>query len=689
LIPTGQDGFPLYSNNYEQYYQAPPEPRLIEDRPPESTRKISIKNRGRLALTSLFTIFLLIGSFIFIFFSGAVTSPPEEVSYAVAETDQDGYLHTVYTIHKGLFDTNSDYDIYYQKFSSSREPISEAHRITSYHVYSGDKDLEIPYQLILYDEKIFIFRKNFGNEKTNIYYIFSNDGGMTWSDSYTVETNGIKSSRFNIVSDENGLYLVFESKHNRISDVYFTKLVESPTSWSKPIPIAPVDGIDSRNSQITLYNDTLTICWEDEVDQSASRLNFGWHIYISESYDSGNTWTEPLLLEENHDDIAPIVYRNGETYLLFRSYRWYPHNPVIISIHDENGTQLGESNTIATNSKMLDINFKGVFYVLYSQDVSSPENDYQQKADLRLATISINGEKQSDIKLAESVQIPTGFLLEGNPVPSGAVWINKIEFRDQWKRNKLTFTKISSAVEAPDEVDLVKEGNTLIPEHVSMDVFLFYFFTPVFVSLILFTNLYYYFTQYDTKPLESKLLNKMVKHKKKILLIIRVMLIILAILIFFVPLLIILLPWLYIKIMLTVGLGLLYFGLPLALMVEHSLTIEDYIDVSWRLRKWRFLHNYMFLWLIIYFYSVSVIALNIYPFAFPYFLLLYYMLPVFSIFILTYLMRVKKYSNPPFSSYPSSDYITKLNLKNIEFILILIFTLLSSCAITAFSLTGT
>jgi hypothetical protein len=689
LIPTDQNGFPIYSNNYEQYYQAPVGPKLIDDKPPEPTSKISNTNRSRLALVSLFTIFLLIGSFIFIFFTGAVTSPPEEVSYAVAETDQYGNLHTVYTIHQGLFDHNSDYDIYYQKFSSSGEPLTKARRITSYHLYSGDKDLEIPYQLILYDEKVFIFRKNFGNEKTNIYYIFSNDGGMTWSNTNTVETNGIKPSRFNIVSDENGLYLLFESHHNRISDVFFTKLEVSQTSWSKPIPISPVDGIDSRNSQITLNNDILTICWEDEVDQSASRLNFGWHIYVSESHDRGNTWTEPLLLEENHDDIAPIVYRSGETYLLFRSYRWYPHNPVIISIHDENGTQLGESNTIATNSKMLDINFKGVFYVLYSQDVSSPENDYQQKADLRLATISINGEKHSDIKLAESVQIPTGFLLEGNPVPSGAVWINKIEFRDQWKRNKLTFTKISSAVDAPDEVDLVKEGNTLIPEHVSMDVFLFYFFTPFFASLLIFTNLYYYFTQYNTKPLESRFLNRMVKHKKKMLLIIRVMLIILAMLIFMLPLLILLLPWLYIKIVLNIGLGFLYFGLPLVLMIEHSLTIEDYIDVSWRLRKWRFLHNLMFLWLIIYFYSISVIALRSYSFAIQYFLLLYYMLPVFSILILMYLMRIKKYSNPPFSSYPSRNFITKLNLKNIEFILIFVFALLSSCWVTAFSLTGT
>lgn len=155
-----------------------------------------------------------------------------------------------------------------------------------------------------------------------IHGAYSNDG-KTWQKVYFKETEGMKVSRLSIINKGEKLYMatsygVAESAEEK-PNIYFYKSEDGGLNWSGPrrLNTNKYGNTSSAYPDIAMGEDgkTLVVIWQDHRDIRGG-------IYMSYSRDGGKTWLkEDLPVEEKigrHNNAYPwVVESEGKFYALW------------------------------------------------------------------------------------------------------------------------------------------------------------------------------------------------------------------------------------------------------------------------------------------------------------------------------------------------------------------------------------
>jgi hypothetical protein len=145
---------------------------------------------------------------------------------------------------------------------------------------------------------------------TDILVARSTDNGATWTSAAALNTNAVTDERVDtapkIASDGQGHWIaVWQSlKHVGLAvarDIHMARSTDNGASWTPPVPLNAKAGLDTgANTSPHIATDRhgrWVVVWESENDIDGSGMD--GDINVTRSDDNGETWTRPVLLNNN------------------------------------------------------------------------------------------------------------------------------------------------------------------------------------------------------------------------------------------------------------------------------------------------------------------------------------------------------------------------------------------------------
>ncbi len=127
----------------------------------------------------------------------------------------------------------------------------------------------------------------------DLYFVDSQDGGLTWSNDRRIDTVGNYSSELQIVSDENSVHIFLNDGNFYGGRFYYLRSMNHGLSWVKEEFVA-VGGSSDCFEAHSVAMDTPFLYFVWSVVPGC-----GWpndEVWFTRSPDRGATWTEPLRL---------------------------------------------------------------------------------------------------------------------------------------------------------------------------------------------------------------------------------------------------------------------------------------------------------------------------------------------------------------------------------------------------------
>jgi hypothetical protein len=217
----------------------------------------------------------------------------------------------------------------------------------------------------------------------HVFYVWSDDGGETWSKEVDISKGPLGSAKPQIiVDDDDNLHVVWEAGigggYGQLSDtdptdVMYTSSYDNGETWGSPLQLNPSDMIAKSIAIQKDGRDQLVVVWWNINDDS---------IYYQTSMNLGRSWSLPIHLpgvlgtwNEYHarlDDYAMEVDSRGDVHLVFVGR--YDNTPV--EIEEEEGETPKETATPTPTITPLPIDGKArltLFHMVWSGSSWSKE----------------------------------------------------------------------------------------------------------------------------------------------------------------------------------------------------------------------------------------------------------------------------------------------------------------------------
>ena len=146
-----------------------------------------------------------------------------------------------------------------------------------------------------------------------VFYMRSEDGGMSWTTEKPVSTVDSDSS---LVQDSGGKMTVEGDRLHLtwidgtfVDEVYYANSSDDGETWSTPRPLSTLDGSDSASPSIVADGDIVHVCWDDEAG--------GYSVYYSYSTDDGLTWSSPEQISPTTSGHPSLGIEDGILHLAY------------------------------------------------------------------------------------------------------------------------------------------------------------------------------------------------------------------------------------------------------------------------------------------------------------------------------------------------------------------------------------
>lgn len=176
----------------------------------------------------------------------------------------------------------------------------------------------------------FIFNAHNGRYvQSPIAFAFSSDGGQTFSAPQLIVGNVLYSQGSRPVVGPDGTVYVFWDGSTRLAtlnSIWMVKSTDGGLSWSKPVAVSPLVGINSPRGTVFRVNSypaadvapngDVYVAWSSQVSDSTGGHSASLY---SKSTDGGATWSAPALIFPALDastrtpDGYPVTQPNGST----------------------------------------------------------------------------------------------------------------------------------------------------------------------------------------------------------------------------------------------------------------------------------------------------------------------------------------------------------------------------------------
>ncbi len=157
--------------------------------------------------------------------------------------------------------------------------------------------------------------------KGNIYYRWSTDAGVTWTDAAAIVTSGTASYPCSLELSDSALYLIWPDSRDggklggNLGEIYLKRSTDGGKTWGPEMRVAP----DMRFFRFgtTLDGNSIHVAWNEQGDPIPNLANYRWYkgtIYYKVSADGGATWgpNVQLTAKGDFDHGRPAIAASGK-----------------------------------------------------------------------------------------------------------------------------------------------------------------------------------------------------------------------------------------------------------------------------------------------------------------------------------------------------------------------------------------
>jgi len=165
----------------------------------------------------------------------------------------------------------------------------------------------------VYNIRIFIEKYIYAHYTFEGYYLrCSEDKGTTWRDERSMPDYYVPESDNSLATDSAGAFYWIYTSGNA---VYLVKSTNEGASWSDPVMIfagSPETGecvwVAQNTNIVSITGSSLYAAWQEHESGEGGCGDF--HIWLSSSTNSGNTWSAPVKLVNDWNSYYPLLSRN-------------------------------------------------------------------------------------------------------------------------------------------------------------------------------------------------------------------------------------------------------------------------------------------------------------------------------------------------------------------------------------------
>ena len=179
-----------------------------------------------------------------------------------------------------------------------------------------------------------------------IFFSFSHDGGQTFSEPDNLSNNTGFSTKPQISSEGNNVYVVWEDDDNDIPgdrDIFFARITDGGQTFSEPFNISENSGV-SVEPQISSVGNNVYVVWV--VVTASGNLD----IFFARSTDGGQTFSEPDNISEENAGFSfnPQISSEGNNvYVVWAEATASGNFDIFFSFSNDGGQTFSDPNNIS------------------------------------------------------------------------------------------------------------------------------------------------------------------------------------------------------------------------------------------------------------------------------------------------------------------------------------------------------
>ena len=204
----------------------------------------------------------------------------------------------------------------------------------------------------------------------DIFFSFSDNNGLSFSQPENISNNDGDSGRSNIATDKDNIYIVWQDDTPGNNEIFFSFSDNNGLSFSQPENISNNDGL-SESPQIAIDKDKIYVVWVDNTPDNRD-------IFFSFSDNNGFSFSQPDNISNNDgDSFEPKMATNkDDVYIVWTDIT--PGNlDIFFSFSDNNGFSFSQPDNISNNdgfsaSPQIDTNTDNI-YIVWQDDTPGNE----------------------------------------------------------------------------------------------------------------------------------------------------------------------------------------------------------------------------------------------------------------------------------------------------------------------------
>lgn len=143
-------------------------------------------------------------------------------------------------------------------------------------------------KMVVEGNKIYLVWMDNREDRMQIYFRTSDDGGESWSEEKKLTDYAGDASHPSIAKEGRNLYVVWDDTRDGNKEIYFKKSSDEGRTWSGDIRLTNADG-DSADPVIVVNKMNVFVFWED--------LRMGqFELFLKKSSDGGKSWSKDRRL---------------------------------------------------------------------------------------------------------------------------------------------------------------------------------------------------------------------------------------------------------------------------------------------------------------------------------------------------------------------------------------------------------
>jgi DNA-binding transcriptional ArsR family regulator len=198
---------------------------------------------------------------------------------------EGGVVHVVWTDRR-----DGNWEVYYKRSVDGGVTWEDDVRLTEDdNAHSGGSSIGVEGEVV----HVVWMDERDGNSE--IYYLKSVDGGVTWEDDVRLtEDDNAYSEYPSIAVEGEVVHVVWEDLRDGNSEIYYLKSVDGGVTWEDDVRLTEDDNVGSTEPSIAVEGEVVHVVWTDYRDGNSE-------IYYLKSEDGGSSWGNEVKISDSDE----------------------------------------------------------------------------------------------------------------------------------------------------------------------------------------------------------------------------------------------------------------------------------------------------------------------------------------------------------------------------------------------------